>query len=652
MKNKQYDIFISYRRDGGFETADAIAQRLGNAGYRVFFDLESLRSGKFNIQLYKVIDNCKDFVVILPKGGLDRCENEDDWVRLEVARAIKANKNIIPVMLRGFDFPKTLPEDIDELRFYQGVEAGNPNFFIASVEKLKGLLASKKGFTWGRYKKYIIAAFALVLIGVSIGYYDWWHRNKEYVTLCKGISNRMGAQLISINGALGEVDNIYEEWDRYTKKLNERRNPSDTARLRNDFFALVNHYKSNASGNVSPIVLSDNDKSLLRRKGVDVEDIEGYFSLAMPGFYEELGQMYEALLVYGSPSFYFSDTESWDKEVRRNKEYMNLSAESIYCYYLGVMSTMPKDVYEVIAKFKNNLTKLPDIDFDKPSSYYEDKCTKINNVLQEMTFDLGIKLDKAQKELNKEENNLNSLIDKSKEQEKQDMAERLVRIERGRAEVEIKKGELAEADLKLTEVYESALKKFELHTDDDQWYMWGKVLRIATLATNSQAISIRAKKDYEEKVEIAKSKGLDPSFITMYTPLITLEEKFLNVDKWLNNYLKFNQSKDPNATKYVASTKQYFKEIYKGTLSYRGILITGTENNVPHPVYNVGDIVIERKGKPVSSFEDYRKLNDDPALNTVKIIRFTDGKMRIVTETIPADCKILVGFVNLKESEE
>jgi hypothetical protein len=48
--------FFSYRRKNGFETASLIVERLKNAGYRVFFDVEALKSGKFNEQLYAVIE--------------------------------------------------------------------------------------------------------------------------------------------------------------------------------------------------------------------------------------------------------------------------------------------------------------------------------------------------------------------------------------------------------------------------------------------------------------------------------------------------------------------------------------------------------------------------------------------------------------------
>ena len=73
-----YDIFISYRREGGFDTAALLCGRLKDAGYRVFFDVEALRSGRFNAALYCEIERCRDFIVVLTPGCLERCQNEDD----------------------------------------------------------------------------------------------------------------------------------------------------------------------------------------------------------------------------------------------------------------------------------------------------------------------------------------------------------------------------------------------------------------------------------------------------------------------------------------------------------------------------------------------------------------------------------------------
>lgn len=48
----KYDVFISYRRDGGDILAMLLYNRLKDDGYNPFYDIETLRSGRFNEQLY------------------------------------------------------------------------------------------------------------------------------------------------------------------------------------------------------------------------------------------------------------------------------------------------------------------------------------------------------------------------------------------------------------------------------------------------------------------------------------------------------------------------------------------------------------------------------------------------------------------------
>lgn len=138
-----YQIFVSYRRDGGEALACLISERLKQQGFETFYDVESLRSGKFNEAIFSVINDCEDVIVVLPPNGLDRCKNEEDWVRKEIAYALQTNKNIVPVMMRNFDFPEELPEDIDELRNFQGISA-NMEYFDAAFEKLLSMLKSKR----------------------------------------------------------------------------------------------------------------------------------------------------------------------------------------------------------------------------------------------------------------------------------------------------------------------------------------------------------------------------------------------------------------------------------------------------------------------------------------------------------------------------
>ena len=91
----KYNAFISYRRENGFLMAQIIHDKLAEKGITSFLDLEELRSGKFNEKLYEAIGNSNNFILILPKGALDRCTSSEDWVRKEIIAAIEMKKTVM-----------------------------------------------------------------------------------------------------------------------------------------------------------------------------------------------------------------------------------------------------------------------------------------------------------------------------------------------------------------------------------------------------------------------------------------------------------------------------------------------------------------------------------------------------------------------------
>ena len=141
--NPKYDIFISYRREGGEALACLLTEKLRQLGYTVFYDEESLRSGKFNEKLFEVIDECQDVIAVMPPNALERCKNADDWVRKELAHSIKRGKNIVPILMRNFEWPSYLPDEIVDIPNYNGVTA-NMEYFDATFEKLLSMLISAK----------------------------------------------------------------------------------------------------------------------------------------------------------------------------------------------------------------------------------------------------------------------------------------------------------------------------------------------------------------------------------------------------------------------------------------------------------------------------------------------------------------------------
>ena len=133
------DVFISYRRDNGFLMAQVIYDRLEEKGITCFLDLEDLRSGQFDEKILSAIYEAHLFILILPKNALDKCVNEDDWVRKEIIAANNYNKTIIPIMYDGFRWPKKLneklPKEIRKLENTNGV-SGSIEYLPAMIDRI------------------------------------------------------------------------------------------------------------------------------------------------------------------------------------------------------------------------------------------------------------------------------------------------------------------------------------------------------------------------------------------------------------------------------------------------------------------------------------------------------------------------------------
>jgi hypothetical protein len=96
-------VFISYRRSN-ISWALAIYQDLTAHGYDVFFDYDGIASGDFERVIIENITARSHFLVLLTPTALERCDDPDDWLRREIETALAKKRNIVPLMLDGFDF--------------------------------------------------------------------------------------------------------------------------------------------------------------------------------------------------------------------------------------------------------------------------------------------------------------------------------------------------------------------------------------------------------------------------------------------------------------------------------------------------------------------------------------------------------------------
>jgi len=122
MKPIEYDVYVSYREPSGSDLAKLVSAGLTRRGFRVFFDGRVPGSAPVE-RLLKIIEATPDFVLLLTPNSLDQCADEGDRMRIEIAHALKTDRNVVPVFVPGYVRPpaSALPPDLASFDRRQGV---------------------------------------------------------------------------------------------------------------------------------------------------------------------------------------------------------------------------------------------------------------------------------------------------------------------------------------------------------------------------------------------------------------------------------------------------------------------------------------------------------------------------------------------------
>lgn len=139
MARIEKTVFLSYRRTN-FPWALAIFQNLQH-DYDVFFDYDGLASGQFASVILQNIKSRAHFLVLLTPSALKRGTRQVDWLRREIETALKTRRNIVPLMLEGFNFDnpaiaRQLTGELAALMRYQALSVP-PAFFVEAMNQLR-----------------------------------------------------------------------------------------------------------------------------------------------------------------------------------------------------------------------------------------------------------------------------------------------------------------------------------------------------------------------------------------------------------------------------------------------------------------------------------------------------------------------------------
>lgn len=253
----KYDIFISYRREGGKEFARSIKYELESKGYSVFLDFDELTDGVFDERILEAIKEAPVFLFILSQHSLDRCVNEDDWVRREIEYAYSLDKHIIPINKDGeFEgLPDNLPADLVEVfgrNQYSEIMVGQ--LFEASMKKMiKDRIAPVIRRPAGRMAGRImmtVAAVAVVVVmvwlviqnskaGADVAHYEMLLDKAETVMLQED-------SIMVADSCLKEANALSEKYEdtKFSDRFSDRgvRLESRLEHARDSFFVRNKNY--------------------------------------------------------------------------------------------------------------------------------------------------------------------------------------------------------------------------------------------------------------------------------------------------------------------------------------------------------------------------------------------------------------------------
>jgi hypothetical protein len=184
MGGRAMQIFLSYRRGDvaghAGRLADALRQRLGARS--VFQDVTAIAPGQdFTAALDHALDDSDVVLAVIGPGwltaatpqGTPRLLEADDYVRLELARALNRTVRVIPVLVGGASLPAAtdLPDELRGLVQRQAVVLHDETWH-QDVEGLVRSLRGEPAVPTKQNRRWLVGVVAVAL--VAVGAAAWW----------------------------------------------------------------------------------------------------------------------------------------------------------------------------------------------------------------------------------------------------------------------------------------------------------------------------------------------------------------------------------------------------------------------------------------------------------------------------------------------
>lgn len=598
-------VFISYSHKDGFQTASLIAEKLRNKGYRVFLDT-GLRQGKFDVQLYDKISQSQDFVIIVTNGLLTSYNHSESWAYKEAVDALKKRKNILPMMCSDEAWPSLMPESLKELPLYQDIKLDQRRYFKESVNKLISYLHS---YPVLKYQKTVIYSTLILAILAISSYYGL---KKLSEPVCIEQANLMTSQMGKLNLALKQTKEIRSEWIAFYTQFHNTDKQSERETVVSSYKKRLVHQREEITllqNAQSTFQLNNYETIMLQIGGISKAEIEAFHKAAYPLSMTDINQYINVLENYvtlGVPSVSLGNNES-------EFSYILHSINAVYYNYMALMVKMPPRAAELYHEASKRWGELPiNLHANCTSSDYEH---------------LGdIEMEKAQESLMLLGDILNTqhlLLDK--EQERLDSTKNQVaRIKALKEDVKSSEKELENKIDKVVAIQKRIIKECEFAPQDSPQDKWGKILRIANIMNDK----IKSEKQLSD---------------TNLTPDLTSLDLLQELNKRFDQYNR----ECPDDELHISSLQAFYNNAQKTQTPINGVLYIGTQHGEPHPILEIGDIIIKRNGMNINSADDFREAKKLSDTDKITFIRQDNGEFKEMTEENPKN-NLLIGLLKIK----
>lgn len=595
---EQYDVFISYRRDGGSEKAKHLRDALTARQYRVFLDVNSLGSGPFDEQLYRKIENSTDFLLIHSSHALERCKDESDWVRKEIERAKKCGKNIVPIFYKDdkephkdAPFPETLPRSIEFIRTMNGPHETSIEYYDAFVDRIEKMLKSRPHPWW---KPWLVVALAIVLLcAFSVGgylHFSVYPHNRTQENLVSELISYMTLNLSKANAAIATYQQDMERSLRYVEGKTAA-SAQEALDIRKE---LSNHSETLQDTAASVTSLPDALREQLMSSPFDVGELDAFSSVLADMIAEYVADMEDMR------DFWIPNQEVRDAFKATTIRFFQARAEldAEWLFYTLNETLLPitneKALSDLKSKYLPELTALfaGRLSLSHDEVAVQGKGEAVYQQLKALYAQYKRSFER-EKEYAQEQNFESAVkamleIGTRIDLDTSNLEATWGRIEQEKREIEKMEEEILDIEAEIADKRKEAAEKFKPLESDSVSTLWGKGTR----------------------------------FLTMNMPRNAAECFALCAQKGDETY------------QAAAVVAQKFSENCTALKITGGVIVCAYEENLPHQAVEVGDILYEVDAAPIHNWTEYTAAIKEDGVYAVSILRFTPAGYELLESVI------------------